>query len=142
MADCGRAEERRKPSWYGDHVRSYTTISKEQAEFVLLSDSLVTNLCRYPVVWDHLSNLKAVNCGIRGDHTQNVLWRVENMYLPASVAVGLIHCGANDINGTAAKAYRPHRIAENIILCGFKLRQRHPLMSIIIAGILPAEETN
>ena len=48
----------------------------------------------------------------------------------------------NDINGISAKAYRPHKIAENIILCGFKLRERHPLMSIIISGILTAEETN
>ena len=104
-------EEQKKPTWYGEHVRSYTNIS----------------------------NLKAVNCGIRGDRTQNVLWRVENMYLPASVAVGLIHCV---INGTAAKAYRPHKIAENIILCHFKLRERHPLRSNSIAGILPAEETN
>ena len=48
----------------------------------------------------------------------------------------------NDINGTAAKAYRPYEIAKNIILCGFKLRERHTLMSIIIVGILPAEETN
>ena len=35
----------------------------------------------------------------------------------------------------AVKVYRPHEIAENIILCGFKLRERHPLMSIIIAGV-------
>ena len=138
----GKAGERKKPTWHGEHVRSYTNISKEQAEVVLLGDYLVANLCRYPVVWDHLSNLKAVNCGIRGDRTQNVLRRVDNMYLPASVAVGLIHCGVNDINGTAAKAYRPHEIAENIILIGFKLRERHPLMSIIISAILPAEESN
>ena len=64
------------------------------------------------------------------------------MYLPATVAIGIIHCGVNDINGTAGKAYRPQEIAENVISCGFKLRQRHPLMSIIIAGILPAMETN
>ena len=37
----GRAEERKKPIWYGEHVRSYTNISKEQAEVVLLGDSLV-----------------------------------------------------------------------------------------------------
>ena len=66
----------------------------------------------------------------------------ENLFfIVAVVAVGLIHCGVNDINGTAAKAYRPHEIAENIILCGSKLRESHPL-SIVIAGILPAEETN
>ena len=64
-----------------------------------------------------------------------------NMYLPATVSVGLIHCGINDINGTSANVCRPHEIAENVILCGLKLRERHPLMSIIIVGILPAEKT-
>ena len=139
----GKAESRiKKATWYGEHIRSYTAISKEQAEVVLLGDSIVANLARYPAVWDHLEKKKAINCGIRGDQTQNVLWRVENMYLPATVAIGIIHCGVNDINGTAGKAYRPQEIAENVISCGFKLRQRHPLMSIIIAGILPAMETN
>ena len=136
-----RPQVRKKPSWYGDHVRGYNKIIKEQAEVVLLGDSLVANLSRYPIVWDHLDNLNFVNCGIRGDHTQNVWWRVEHMYLPATVSVGLIHCGINDINSSSANAYRPHEIAENVILCGFKLRERHPLMSIIIMGILPTEET-
>ena len=85
----------------------------------------------YPIVWDHhLENLNVVNCGICGDHTQNVLWRVEHMYLPAFA--GLIHYGINDINIISANAYRPHEIAENVILCDFKPRERHPLMSIII----------
>ena len=71
--------------------------------------------------------------------TQNVLWRVEHMYLPATVSVGLIHCGINDINSTSANAYGQHGITENVILCGFKLREGHPLMAIIIVGILNAE---
>ena len=37
------------------------------------------------------------------------------MYLPATVSVGLIHCGINDINGTSANVCRPHEIAENVI---------------------------
>ena len=104
--------------------------------------TLVANMSRYPIVWDHhLENLNVVNCGIRGDQTQNVLWRVEHMYLPATVSVGLIHCGITDTNSTSVNADKSHEIAENVILCGFKLRERHPLMSIIIVGILPAEET-
>ena len=63
------------------------------------------------------------------------------MYLPATVSVGAIHCGINDINAASSHANVPHRIAENVILCGTKLKSRHPLMSIIIVGILPIEET-
>ena len=80
-----RPQVRKKPSWYGDHVRGYNKIIKEQAEVVLLGDSLVVNLSRYPIVWDHLDNLNSVNCGIRGDHTQNVLW-------PGRTHVSSCHC--------------------------------------------------
>ena len=96
---------------------------------------------RYPSVWDHhLAPLNAINCGIRGDRTQNVMWQVDHMYLPATVSVGVIHCGINDINEASTHADIPHEIAESVILCGSKLKARHPLMSIIIVGILPIEE--
>ena len=75
-----RPEERSKLGWYGDHIRCYRNVFKKQAEVVLLGDSLVANMSRYPIVWDHhLEKLNVVNCGIRGDHTQNVLWRVEHV---------------------------------------------------------------
>ena len=62
------------------------------------------------------------------------------MRLPATVSVGVIHCGINDINGALSHTYGPREIAENVISCGSKLRERHPLMSIIIMGVLPTVE--
>ena len=61
------------------------------------------------------------------------------MYLPATVSAAVIHCGINDINPTLA--LEPHDIAHNILQCGSRLRERNPLISVIIAGILPADET-
>ena len=128
-----------KPTWYGEHARSYQNAIAEQAKVVLLGDSLVANLARYPAVWDnHLAPLHVVNCGIGGDRTQNVFWRIEKMYLPGTVAVGVIHCGINDIKDPSAHAYGP---CENVILCGSKLKERNPSISIIIMGILHAAET-
>ena len=136
-----RPEPRTKPSWYGDHIKSYNSAIAEQAEVVLLGDSIVANLARYPRVWDyHLAPLQSVNCGIGGDRTQNVMWRVERMFLPATVAVGIIQCGINDIQEHSAHSYEPHIIAKNVILCGSKLKQRSALISVIIVGILPAAE--
>ena len=40
-----------------------------------------------------------------------------------------------------AHAYGRHEIAENVILCGPKLKERHPWISVIIMGILPAAES-
>ena len=63
-----------KPTWYGEHARSYQNTIAEQAKVVLLGDSLVANLAQYPAVWDHhLASLHTVNCRLDGGHTQNVL---------------------------------------------------------------------
>ena len=62
------------------------------------------------------------------------------MYLPATVSVGIIHCGISDIPGVST-AYGPTQIASNIIMFGSTLQERHPWMSIIVAGLLSAEET-
>ena len=91
--------ERRKVGWYGSHVRSYQKVSKEQGEVILLGDSIVEYLSRYPSVWDqHLAPVNAINCGLRGDLTLNVLWRVERLFIPSTCSTGIIHCGVNDIN--------------------------------------------
>ena len=64
----------------------------------------------------------------------------KRMFLPATVAVGIIQCGINDIQEHSAHSYEPHIIAKNVILCGSKLKQRSALISVIIVGILPAAE--
>ena len=102
-------------------------------------DSILHNLSQYSDVWDrHLKPLNASNCGIRGDRTQHVMWRMEKIYLPVSIYVGILHCGINDI--IVDSAYGPHEIAKNIIECGTILTNRHPRMSVIVIGVLPAEE--
>ena len=60
---------------------------------------------------------------------------------PGTVAVGVIHCGINGIKDASAHAYGPREIAENVILCGSKLKERYPSISIIIMWILHAAET-
>ena len=120
-----------KGGWYASHTKQMKNIIKNQAKVILLGDSLVANLSRYPSVWDrHLGPHNVVNCGIGGDHTQNVLWRVDKMYLPASVSVGVIHCG---VNNTSIHAYGPHDIATSIVLCGSRLREINPHIKVIIA---------
>ena len=131
--------ERFRANWFGEHVASYQNAIKKQARVVLVGDSIVANLSRYPAVWARLEGLKAANCGIRGDRTLNVLWRVERMHLPATTSVGIIHCGINDIRGSCSSAFDSEEIAGNLISCGSKLQDRNPLMSIIIIGILPTE---
>ena len=44
---------------------------------LIVGDSLVSNLSRYPEIWrKYFINQGALNFGIDGDKAQNVLWRV------------------------------------------------------------------
>ena len=88
-----------KLDWYACHRRHVTSIIRRQAKVVLLGDSLVANLTRYPSVWDrHLCPFNTVNCGIGGDGTQHVLWQADNYYLLASVSTVLISCCINNMD--------------------------------------------
>ena len=127
----------RKLGWYSCHRSHVNAIVRRQAKVVLLGDSLVANLGRYPSVWDrHLEAFNTVNCGIGGDRTQHVLWRADNMYLPDSVSVVVIHCGTNNIG---FNVFRPHDIAHSVVSCGTRLREKFPHLNIIVAGILPRD---
>ena len=59
------------------------------------------------------------------------------MYLPASVSVATILCG----NKTTwdNNVYHPYDIADSVIACGTKLREKHPHLKVIVVGILPRE---
>ena len=126
-----------KLRWYASHRGHIKNIIRGQADVILLGDSLVANLSRYPSVWDHyLKPLNAVNCGIVGDRTQHVLWRADNMYLPDSVSVAVIHCGTNNMD---SNAYEPYDIALSVISCGSRLRERSPHPIVVVTGILPRD---
>ena len=110
-----------KPGWYAFHRGHVNGIIRWQAKVALIGDSLVANLSRYPGVWDHhLKPLNAINCGIGGGRTQHVLWRVDHMYLPASVSVVVIHCGSNNLD---FNVYQPNDIANSLVSIGSKLRE-------------------
>ena len=128
-----------KPGWYACHRSHVNSVIRRQAKVILLGDSIMASLSRYPCVWDrHLQPFNTVNCGVGGDRTQHVLWRAENMYLPASVSVAVILCGTNNMD---YNVYLPHDIAHSVLSCGTRLRDKHPHLKVIVVGILPRDRT-
>ena len=132
---------RKKPGWYGEFVKGYRKAIKVQANGVLLGDSIVYHLQRYPNIWNRFRQRNFINMGIRGDLIQNVLWRIEHMHLPSTTSVGVIHCGINNIRGFCSSNFSPQELAFNVISCGVKLSELNPKISIIIMGILPTEDS-
>ena len=126
-----------KPKYYAMHRSHVNKTIKTQAKVIILGDSIVANLSRYPAVWDnHLLPFNAINCGIGGDCTQHVLWRADNFYLPPTVSTVVLSCGTNNMD-----FFSPVDIANSVILSGLKLREKHPRIHVIVTAILPRDAT-
>jgi beta-glucosidase len=92
-----------------------------------------------PSLWERFFvPLDALNAGVNGDRTENLLWRIENGNLNRQrpeIAVLLI--GTNDIGRN-----RPARIiAEGVREILGKLRSRMPTTRILLLGVLPRSES-
>ena len=55
-------------------------ISNSNYSTLLIGDSLIASLSRYPNIWRrYFKPLNAINCGIGGDRIQNVSWRTNTL---------------------------------------------------------------
>ena len=64
---------------------------------VLLGDSIIQGLSRYKKVWNSFFGKDTLNCGIRGDKVENILWRAEKLEFPPAITQIVIHFGTNTI---------------------------------------------
>jgi lysophospholipase L1-like esterase len=89
-------------------------------------------------VWNELyAPRHALNFGVEGDKTQNVLWRLNNMEiqnLKPKVAVILI--GSNNIANTS------HEIADGVQAVIANTQEAFPGVKIILISVMPNERAN
>ena len=104
---------------------------------LLLGDSLIEGWS--PAVWESsLAPRRALNAGVSGDYTENVLWRLKHgnvAGVPPKVVVLLI--GTNDL----AAGRSPDLTADGIRANLEFLRQRLPQTRILLLALLPREES-
>ena len=59
------------------HYHQTELLRKSYASVVVIGDSIVAGLRRYPTVWrNFILQYKTVNLGIGGDRIENVLWLI------------------------------------------------------------------
>ena len=127
-----------KAGWYDIHQRHVAMISRRSPRVILCGDSIIAGLARYSEVWGkYFRPLNAINCGIGGDRTQHVLWRMENMQLPSTIQFAVLHCGTNNIDRD-----RPYDIANGVISCGLILQQKCSQVNVVVTGLLPRDLEN
>ena len=126
-----------KFGWYST-FRKHVTMpsSSTNAKLVLTGDSVIANFDKCSDIFDKFFlPFRTLNFGISGDKIQNVLWRVYNMTLPASVEYVIIHCGTNNLGHNS-----PLKIAEGLINIACILKKNYKNLHIFVTCLLPRDD--
>ncbi len=124
-------------SWLKLHEALVKTVQANAGavDVLLVGDSITI---QWGESWQkHFPNLKAVNIGIGGDKTQNVLWRLEHGGVeglqPKSIVLMIGNNNMFFIPETGIDA-----AAQGVAMCAKNLREKFKEAKIVVAKILPA----
>jgi len=124
-------------SWLKLHEAHVKTVQANQGllDVLLVGDSITI---QWGESWkQHFPDRKAVNIGIGGDKTQNVLWRLDHGGVEGLQPKAIVlMIGNNNMFFTPETGIEA--AAKGIEMCLKNLREKFPAAVIIVAKILPA----
>ena len=121
--------------WLDTHKDHVKVAKTSNSKIIIIGDSIAYGLTRYSNIWHkYFPNQSALNFGIPGDHTENILWRLQNIKLPGSLKYAIILAGTNNLNHDT-----PENIANAILIMAYFLLQEHPNIKVIVSGLLPRD---
>jgi len=124
-------------AWLKMHEAHVKTVqeNKGAVDVLLVGDSITI---QWGDSWKkHFPSLKAVNIGIGGDKTQNVLWRLDHGGVEGLQPKAIVlMIGNNNMFFTPETGIEA--VAKGIEMCLKNLREKFPAAVIIVAKILPA----
>ena len=127
-----------KHGWYDQFQKHNLLLNNSKAKILIAGDTLVSNLSHYLEIWrKYFINHGELNFGIAGDKSQNVLWRVNNLYFSSNLNLRyvLILCGTNNIDRNS-----PQSIASTIVSNGLAFQRRSHKFQVVIIPLLPRDD--
>ncbi|KAF4073355.1 hypothetical protein AMELA_G00257970 [Ameiurus melas] len=121
--------------WMSQHNRFVQECKDAEPDVLFVGDSMVQLMQQYEVWRELFSPLHALNFGIGGDTTCNVLWRLQNGELEnIRPRVVVLWVGTNNHEHTA------EQVAGGIVTIVQLLISRLPKVKIVVLGLLPRGE--
>lgn len=125
--------------WNGNCKRIMTDLRKMEGEVdvAFVGDSITARWGNGENWTKHWGAYRAVNMGIGGDRTQNVLWRLQNGQLDGYKAkLFVVMIGTNNVDKKTA----PEDVAAGIKAVLELIQSKQPQAKILLMGILPRGE--
>ncbi|XP_064425695.1 platelet-activating factor acetylhydrolase IB subunit alpha1 [Latimeria chalumnae] len=118
--------------WLSLHNRFIAETKDKEPEVVFVGDSLVQLMHQFEIWRELFSPLHALNFGIGGDTTQNVLWRLQNGELAhINPKILVLWVGTNNHEHTA------EQVAGGIESIVHLINERQPQAKVVVLGLLP-----
>lgn len=124
--------------WRGRHERQLSASHRQRARLVVLGDSIVEGWADSAAFRSRFSELTPLNLGIGGDHTQHLLWRIDQGILDGlAPRAAIVLIGVNNLGG----GFSPEATRLGIVAVIERVRQKLPKTPVLLLSVLPAGET-
>lgn len=124
--------------WLSEHERQLHAPRRSEAKVVFLGDSITAGWRGAPAYRASFSKYTPLNLGVAGDHTQNVLWRIQQGALEGlSPQVVVVMIGVNNLGG----GFSPSATVGGVRAVVASVQERLPRSRILLLGILPARHS-
>ena len=124
-----------KSRWNETHYHQKELLRKSYASAMVIGDSIVAGLRRYPTVCrNFILQYKTINLGIGGVRIENVLWRINDIVLPKSIRSVVIHCGTDNIDTSSSD-----EISVAVVTIPRSISHRYPNIEVIVSVLLPRD---
>ncbi|XP_076025004.1 platelet-activating factor acetylhydrolase IB subunit alpha2 [Genypterus blacodes] len=121
--------------WMSQHTRFVQECKDGEPDVLFVGDSMVQLMQQYEIWREFFSPLHALNFGIGGDTTCNVLWRLQNGELEnIRPKVVVLWIGTNNYEHTA------EQVAGGILAVAQLLTSSLPKAKVVVLGLLPRGE--
>jgi lysophospholipase L1-like esterase len=129
------------PAWMNFHTGFVAQAKQGKAELVFLGDSITQGWGNQKELWsEKYAPRKAINFGIGGDRTQQLLWRIEHGTLDGlSPKVVVLKIGVNNL-WNDVNTHGPDKVAAGVGKVVATIRAKCPTTKVLVLGILPTGE--
>ena len=129
-----------KLGWYEKLKQHSFLLQKSPAKLMLIGDSLISNLSRYPDVWkNYFSIHNMLNFGIQGNKIQNILWRLNNLNFSKNCIIKYVFILGGTIN---VDHNSPEEIINGLITSGLSAQAQRQNAKVVIIPLLPCDTKN
>lgn len=131
-----------RPGWKARHEQILEKVKTSDPRLIMIGNSITHSLDEpdRQILWEqYLNDLDAVNMGISGDRTENVIWRLQNGAIDGiNPKVATLLIGTNNTDGNHyLEISTAEELAEGIWKICEIIREKLPDTEIVLLGILP-----